>query len=58
MDMKRGPRDDTVEYADRTQTQARLERDYLQGDIRGVLIVIVLAVVVTGLGALLMWLVL
>ena len=50
-------RDDTLEYTDRTRTQARLKRDYLRGDVHGVLVVMVLAAFVTGLGILLLWLV-
>jgi hypothetical protein len=53
----RGPRDDTLEYTDRTRTQARLKRDYLRGDVHGILMVMVLAAFVTGLGILLLWLV-
>jgi hypothetical protein len=49
-------RDDTLEYTDRTLTQARLKRDYLRGDRYGILAVILLALFVTGLGVLLPWL--
>jgi hypothetical protein len=53
----RGPREDTLEYADRTRTQGRLTRDYLRSDVHGILVVMVLAAFVTGLGILLLWLV-
>jgi hypothetical protein len=56
--MHRGPRDDTAEYTDRTRRQARLEQDYLRGDIRGTLGVIAAAIIVVAIGVLLMWLVL
>jgi hypothetical protein len=55
---RRGPHDDTLEYTDRTLTQARLEKDYISSDVRGTLWVILLAFLVIGLGVLLMWLVL
>jgi hypothetical protein len=53
----REPRDDTLAYTDRTRTQARLKRGYLRGDVHGILVVMVLAAFVTGLGILLLWLV-
>lgn len=56
--MRRGPRDDTMEYTDRTLTHARLEKDYIGSDLRGILLVVALAVLVMGLGVLLLWLVL
>jgi len=57
--MKRhGPRDDTLEYTDRTLTQARLEKDYIGTEVRGTMIVILAALLVTALGVLLVWLVL
>jgi hypothetical protein len=34
-----------------------VKRDYLRGDIHGILVVMVLAAFVTGLGILLLWLV-
>jgi hypothetical protein len=37
---RRGPKDDTREYSDRTLTQARLQKDYISGDVRGTLGVI------------------
>jgi hypothetical protein len=53
--MKSGsPRDDTLEYTDQTLTQARLKRDYLRGDRYGTLWVILLALFVTGVGLLLL----
>jgi hypothetical protein len=55
---RRGPKDDTVDYTHRTLIQARLGRDYFGSDVRGMLGVIPLALLVTGIGVLLMWLVL
>jgi len=50
-------RDDTLEYTDRTRTQARLRQDYLRGDVHGILVVMVLAAFVTGLGIVFLWVV-
>lgn len=55
---RRGPSDDTMEYTDRTLAHHRLEKDYISSDIRGAIGVVLLAVLVVGIGVLLMYLVL